>query len=770
MEQLRRSKSADDVRSPALISGADLAGKHEDGAMGSKSVSRFDVTADQERLNEAREFLATKTTNWQALKIDSKGSALRTFFFALGFFFTLGQLGRTSAAEKNGAKKLLANPTYDISRGVRVFGEVNEILRRNGIEPITLDNYGGFLGQLEKKEFDNNLPETFQLRLELLTQRFGGRDEHGEAITVSLRELVEPAAQALEKWGDSILSLRAERTDGQLQGLIAYSTNNVLSKEKVKSHETGKAFMVENAATLWARNNVERFADEIANEFIGQVSGLTMGHDAIQTLIVKIDDRAGRMHQILGGELGEHKEAILAELNKNTKFVDALETKQAELKKVVSENQDLRLLSAGQIETLRAQVNEIETAEKKLNGNTRKGEGAVVDAFTALLHPVSTLAALRTAGGQMQLVEETAKNAVTIFKNIEKGLNVLLNGNAVVIAKGQARADEALRELELLNGLVSHQDHAQLALDKDTVSQPIRELSKGGVAQELKNELLDIIGRLAGNEQNHASPTVLEKFLRNLGDEGMQAVLGQSFNLFEIFSKTSTSSRENVHYGNQQMLDLQPEGIQALREQISKTRDIEAAKIQRQAQEAAAAQKEAVEIEPVRDSRPFPEEAVEGKKGLLGRVASAIGGFFSAQVRSKPNSEVVPTMNGATLVRKGSTASADLPSGKSGKEERGGEIAEAASATLSQDAEALSEEGREGNFSRLVSRVADLFRSPLTRREGLESMIRSAEQKAGGTERTGSSAALRLSADRDYGSDTGSRASVDGWESDEESR
>lgn len=539
-------------------------------------ISRFAITTDKEKLDAAQTFLTTATTNREALMQDSKGSIVKTILFGMGWFFSFGQFGTQSAAEKNAAKNLLTKPTYELTEAIKFLYEVNtKVLLPNDYAPMTFENLGRYISAIADSELlringsgelvavpvvlpDANESQVSQLQKQVqqlqlgtlvrdFTPSFFQVDSTHRTVVKGPQALLEAAQKAIVAWTGAIDTVKGGLNDAQFEDLVAQATNNVLS---VNFHGLGKIsgnnveFLEINAATIWAKNNIGQFSKEIADKFIARELGGNLNREAIEELSNDIDTRARRMNQILDGDLEQYKKEIILELNNNPGFVTALQEKQGQLKQVVADNQNLSLISAPQLVAIRGAFQNVQGVEKAIPTSTIKGEAAAIAAINIVNTRLAQVTLLDPA-----LAENLQKTVDTTVENIQfakKALEALLIDNADVIAEGQEKAEDALLDLTILNQLVSRKD---LLVNIGETNKEIKGLDTAGVATILQDELLDILDGLAGAKgANDSSPTLLLQVLLRLGENGLAAVIGQnlSFDFDNIFAKAAETDLESA--------------------------------------------------------------------------------------------------------------------------------------------------------------------------------------------------------------------------------
>lgn len=528
-------------------------------------------------------------------------------FLEVGIFDRIKGLFSSDQAKINAAKNLLAKPTYEVSRSVRVIADLNNLIKglnkdiqetrpanaysffdeneetseeKIQIPLINETNYEEFLEKFENGELVSELGKAgldptrislFNLSVQFIVDNYAGqRDKHGEKIAGNLRELLTPAMADLVQWDNALMSMQAMTTDTLFRAVVAEATANVQGHDRVAKHTAGKAFVQENTAELWAKSGQGQFLKEVADEFAAAIEGIDSEDstgDKVDDLFTKIDNRAQKIAGVLNLEDHEEvRDSLLNQLNQVEGFEENFKKARGQLLQIVADRQDLAKVSAPQIALITGQQQEIQNAGKKIAGSSLQGEAAIRAAFEANLSPGVSRDLTRAVGkqDQEQNLALTADDAVRVIGETNLAIRTLLAGNKDAVAEAQSQANYALNKLDLMNQLVGSAKQAELAVDTEKVNQPITYVSEEAtplnVAYELTGELLEMLDTLANGKGAHApSPTQLEAVLKALQSQtltetdesgehttsALAVVLRQEIDLNTIFA------RQTVDFGGQ---------------------------------------------------------------------------------------------------------------------------------------------------------------------------------------------------------------------------
>ncbi|MCP5504469.1 MAG: hypothetical protein H7A41_04875 [Chlamydiales bacterium] len=464
----------------------------------------------------------------------------------------------------NAARDLLAKPTEDLTKAMNHFSSLSNQVQRFGGAPITLENVqqyaaalkaGMVLVEVEDEEAPNGVRLEAQepvLENEIQELRFarlsdGIRITDLEGLVAGVMTGKTPmtlltAAKAVAVWRDAIQTAGKPLSDAEFRGLVTQANANVVDAG------ANRAFVESNTVTSWAQIDgmgQAKFISEAVAKFTEAVKGID-GEEhtgqAVRELHTKIEERAGKIAEITGGDAQAIKQALLNKLNAVPGFKETLMTAQDSLLKVVENNQSHAFLAREQMDEIGIRQQAIIDSEKNsFDGGIRKGEAAVVGTFAGLLHPETTRAALELHGRQEELepggkYEEVANHALASFGHLDAQMTALFTqGNAVKVAEGQARAQAALDKLDDLNTLISEanadeeveeESERTWAVDTRATNKPIPEEAQtpAAVAGALEEELLTMIEGLAGQSDSEASPTLLAQLLHFITPAGVAAI------------------------------------------------------------------------------------------------------------------------------------------------------------------------------------------------------------------------------------------------------
>ncbi|MCP5505815.1 MAG: hypothetical protein H7A38_02905 [Chlamydiales bacterium] len=534
-------------------------------------------------------------------------------FLEVGIFDRIKGLFSSNQAKINAAKNLLAKPTHEVSRSVRVIADLNNLIKdlnkdiretrhafdifedapekKFQLQLVNETNYEQFLVALEsgslatelgKAGLDATRISLFNLSIQLLVGNYSMKcDKHGERVAGNLRELLTPAMNDLVQWDNALMSMQAMTTDTLFRAVVAAATANVQAHDRVANHTAGQTFVQENTAELWAKSGQGQFLKEVADEFAAAIEGIDSEDNSgikVDALFTKIDSRARKIAAVLN--IPNHTEIrndLLNQLNRVEGFEANLKKAQGELLELVADRQDLAKVSAPQIALITSQQQEIQNAGKKISGSTLKGEDAIRAAFEATLSPgvgndLTAAVGKQDQGPNLTL---TADDAVKVFGETNQAIATLLEGNKTAVAEAQGEAGFALNKLRLMNQLVGPAKQDELAVDTKKVNQPIT-YQKGAapfhVAHELTGELLEMIDTLANGNETHApSPTQLEAVLRALqsqkltvtDESGTHTVSALSVVLRKEVDLQTIFANQSVDFAGQEF-KIQHQGVQLL--------------------------------------------------------------------------------------------------------------------------------------------------------------------------------------------------------------